>query len=95
GQFSKGPCPTPMLDGARYALRQQQPPRNDVAVPRVDDGLHILIEEIAVYDHGMGAQWWFGVVLHVGLPMCGRMDGVYETFREDSEPARTSVRASR
>jgi hypothetical protein len=38
------------LDHARDALREQQPPRDQVAVPRVDDDLHVLIEEIALDD---------------------------------------------
>lgn len=37
------------LDGAAYALGQEQPPGDGVAIPGVDDGVHGLVEKIAVY----------------------------------------------
>ena len=36
--------------GTRDPLRKKQPPRDDVAVPSVDDHLDVLIEQVAVDD---------------------------------------------
>jgi hypothetical protein len=36
---------------ARDALRQQQPPRDDVSVPRVNNYFYWLIEEVTIHDH--------------------------------------------
>jgi hypothetical protein len=38
------------LDRTRDSLRNQQPPRDDVAVPRVDDCVAFLVEEITIDD---------------------------------------------
>ena len=61
GNFTKGSVAGAAFDGARHALRQQQPPRNNVAVPGVDDDLYVLVEEVAVNDFdlhiGQTAVW--------------------------------------
>ena len=41
---------TTTFDGTGNTLRQQQPPRDDVPVPCVDDDIHVLIEQIAFDD---------------------------------------------
>ena len=49
--------PSPALERSADALRQQQPPRNGVTIPGVDDGVHLLIEQVAFYHlhrHGSG-----------------------------------------
>jgi hypothetical protein len=43
-QFSKWTIAAASLYRARYALRKQEPPRDDVAVPCVDDDLDILFK---------------------------------------------------
>ena len=48
--FSEWSVASTTFDGTRNALRQQEPPRNDVAVPCVDDDFHVLIEQIAFDD---------------------------------------------
>lgn len=40
----------PALDGTRNSLRNQKPPRQDVAVPRVDNCDNGLIKQVAFYD---------------------------------------------
>ena len=42
--------PASAFDGPGNTLGQQQPPRDDVAVPGIDNHFHILIEQIAL-DH--------------------------------------------
>lgn len=39
------------LDRARDSLRKQQPPRNEVTIPSIDDDLDRLLEEIANYGY--------------------------------------------
>jgi hypothetical protein len=34
------------LDRAGYALRDQQPPGNDVSVPRIDDDFNVLVQKV-------------------------------------------------
>jgi hypothetical protein len=40
-QLPEGIETSPALDSARNALGKEKPPRNDVAVPGVDDGVDI------------------------------------------------------
>jgi hypothetical protein len=35
------------LDGTRDTLWEQQPPRDDIPVPRIDDAIHALVQKIA------------------------------------------------
>lgn len=50
GQFFKWTGSTTFFYRARYTLRQQQPPRNNIAIPCVDDDVHVLIEQITFYN---------------------------------------------
>lgn len=50
-QFLERSCPTPSLDRRRDALRQQKPPRADIAIAGVDDDLDRLVQQDAL-DHG-------------------------------------------
>ena len=54
GQFTKWFITAPPLDGPGHPLRQQQPPRNHIAVPGVDDHLDFLVQQIPLH------QPWFG-----------------------------------
>lgn len=38
------------LDGSGNALRQQQPPRNCVSVPGIDDGVRVDVEQVSFHD---------------------------------------------
>lgn len=48
GQLTEWSVPAAPLDRAGDALRDQQPSRNHVAVPGVDDDVNILIQQVAV-----------------------------------------------
>ena len=50
GKFLKRGRAAALFDGSRNALRQEQPPRDDISVPGVDDYIDVLIEQIAVDD---------------------------------------------
>ena len=50
GQFPKRLITAPPLDRPGNALRQQEPPRNDVAIPGIDDHVDLLVEQIAFDD---------------------------------------------
>ena len=62
-KFFERLCTASMLDCPRDALGQQEPPRDDVAVPGVDDHVNGLVEQIALDDghiHGAALralQW--------------------------------------
>lgn len=47
GEFAERLLPSAFPDRARYALRKQQPLRDNVAIPRVDNRINALIEHIA------------------------------------------------
>jgi len=47
-QFTKGLIPAPTFDGTGHSLRNEQPPRDDVSVPGIDDDLHLLVKEVAI-----------------------------------------------
>jgi len=49
GEFPKWLQATPPIDGSGYALRQQQPLRNIIAVPCVVDDFDRLVQHIALY----------------------------------------------
>ncbi len=42
-EFFERSKPATLLDCSRYALWQQEPPRNEVPIPGVDDHLDVLI----------------------------------------------------
>lgn len=44
GKLLEGRVAAALFDGAGNTVRPEQPPRNDVAIPGVDDGVHFLIE---------------------------------------------------
>ena len=47
-QFAERSVTAAFLDGAGDALRQKQPPRNDVSVPSVHDDIDVLVEEVTI-----------------------------------------------
>ena len=47
GQLTERCVTGPALDGPGNSLRQQQPPRDNIAVPSVDDDFLVLVEQIA------------------------------------------------
>ena len=47
------PMPCPPLDRPRYPLWQQQPPRNHIPIPRVNNHLHLLLKQIAFHNHNV------------------------------------------
>ena len=49
-EFAEGTISGLTLDRSRYALWDQQPPRNHVAIPGVDYHFDLLIEEISLDD---------------------------------------------
>jgi hypothetical protein len=55
-QLSKRLVTRPTFDGTRNSLRQQQPPRDDVSVPGVDDDIHILIKQVSINNSKLHAD---------------------------------------
>lgn len=49
GKFAKRSVSTATFNRSRDALRKQQPPRNDVSIPSVDDDIDVLIEKVALH----------------------------------------------
>jgi hypothetical protein len=43
-EFTKGCKATMPFDGTGYTLRQQEPPGDDIAVPRIDNNVDMLNE---------------------------------------------------
>jgi hypothetical protein len=41
------------LNGTGNAMRPQQPPGNDIAIPRVNNRIHPLIQQIALHDFNL------------------------------------------
>ncbi len=47
----------PSFDGTGHSLRNEQPPRDDVSVPGIDDDLHLLVKEVAI-EHARSNHGW-------------------------------------
>lgn len=47
-ELTKRQVASPTFDRCGDALRKQQPPGDDVAIPGIDDGVDVLLEKIAV-----------------------------------------------
>ena len=47
-KFAERSVAAAFFNRTRNALRQEQSPRNDVAVPRVHDHIDILVEKVAI-----------------------------------------------
>ena len=57
-KFAKRLEPGAPFDRAGHALRQQQPPRNDIPIPSVDDYIDILIQQVTFDDTDVHALVW-------------------------------------
>ena len=49
-EFFEWASATSLFDCTRDTLGQQQPPRDDIPIPSVDDCINVLIEEVAFDD---------------------------------------------
>jgi len=49
-EFSERLQPSAPFDDPGAPLRQEQPPRNDVAIPCVDDHVNLVVEQVSIDD---------------------------------------------
>jgi hypothetical protein len=71
------------FDGPRHALRQEEPPRDDVAIPRVDDDLDVLVEQVTVNN----SRFRQGSCLRTSLESTGRARAFNRTVVTSDEPS--------
>ena len=101
--FSERCVAAAFLDGSAYPLRQQQPPRDEVAVPWVDSAIHRLFEQISfnkldvvVIVHGSAF-----CLLRALRPSVTKRSAARTTYRSNEKPlrreplVRRSVRSGR